>query len=68
MPRLSNLMRPRTLFGKSMPLRAPAVDVYEKVEEVVLKAEIPGLAKEDLQINLSDSVLTISGEKKRKRM
>lgn len=62
---LSNVMRPRTWLGESMLLRAPAVDVYEEAEEVVLKAEMPGMSKEDLQINLSDSVLTISGEKKK---
>jgi HSP20 family protein len=62
---LSNMMQPRTWLGESMLLRAPAVDVYEEAEEVVLKAEMPGMSKEDLQINLSDSVLTISGEKKK---
>lgn len=52
--------------GEPWPLPIPAVDVYEKQEEVVLKAEIPGLSKEDIKIELSgDSKLTISGEKKK---
>jgi HSP20 family protein len=46
-------------------LRVPAVDVYEEGDEVVVKAEIPGLSKEDIQVTLSDSVLTLTGEKKK---
>ncbi len=45
-------------------IRMPAVDVYEKDNEVVVKAEIPGMSKEDIQVNLANSTLTISGEKK----
>ncbi|MDR4483747.1 MAG: Hsp20/alpha crystallin family protein [Nitrospirales bacterium] len=43
----------------------PAVDWYEGKKEVVLKAEVPGLSKENLKIDLTDSMLTISGEKKK---
>ena len=58
------------LFGAErwpaeLQLRLPAVDVYEEGDEVVVKAEIPGMSKEDIQVNLSDSVLTITGEKKK---
>ncbi len=43
----------------------PVIDVYEEKGEVVVKAEIPGIEKEDLEINLSDNILTIKGEKKK---
>jgi HSP20 family protein len=43
----------------------PAVDVYEEKDEVVIKAEIPGLSKEDISVQVTDSTLTIKGEKKR---
>jgi HSP20 family protein len=46
-------------------LRMPAVDVYEEGDEIVVKAEIPGMSKEDIEVNLSDSVLTLTGEKKK---
>jgi HSP20 family protein len=46
-------------------LHVPAVDVYEQDDEVVVKAEIPGMSKEDIEVNLSDSVLTLKGEKKK---
>jgi len=44
--------------------RQPAVELSEDKEQVIVKAEIPGLKKEDVQVHLSDSVLTISGERK----
>jgi len=43
---------------------APAVDIEETAEAYVLRAEMPGLKKEDVKISLSNDVLTISGEKK----
>ena len=48
-------------------LRMPAMDVYEESDEVVVKTEIPGLSKDDIEVNLSDSTLTITGEKKREK-
>lgn len=44
---------------------APAMDVSEREGEVVVKAEIPGIDKEDIKVSVKDDVLTISGEKKR---
>ncbi len=40
------------------------VDVREDAEHVYVEAELPGLAKEDIEITLEDGVLTIAGEKK----
>lgn len=45
--------------------RLSPVDVYQTDDEVVVKAEMPGLAKEDIDVSLTDSRLTIKGEKKR---
>jgi len=42
----------------------PAVDVTEKDDELLVKAEIPGLGPEDLDIGLDDHVLTLRGEKR----
>jgi HSP20 family protein len=44
---------------------APAVDIFEKDDEVNLKAELPGMTREDISISIENSTLTISGEKKR---
>lgn len=43
---------------------SPAVDIEETDEAYVLRAEIPGLRKEDVKVSLADNVLTVSGEKK----
>jgi len=43
----------------------PAVDIYQSNDhEVVLKAELPDMAREDIDINIENFVLTIKGEKK----
>jgi len=46
-------------------LLAPAVDVYEEKEEVVVKAELPGMTKDDIEVDISDTHLTLKGEKKK---
>jgi HSP20 family protein len=43
----------------------PALDVSENENEVMVKAEIPGMKKEDIKVSVKNDVLTISGEKKR---
>ncbi len=44
---------------------APNVDVYEEGDLIVVKAEVPGIAKEDIEVTFKDNALTISGEKKK---
>ena len=41
----------------------PAVDLYEKNDHFVIKAELPGVDKKDIAIDLKDRVLTLSGER-----
>jgi HSP20 family protein len=45
---------------------APIVDLYVDKDEVVIKAELPGMEKDDIEVNLSNHSLTLKGEKKRK--
>ncbi len=42
----------------------PAVDVFEDKDQVVVKAELPGMKKEDIEIYMSGDSLSISGERK----
>jgi HSP20 family protein len=42
----------------------PAVDVFEDKDNLLVKAELPGLKKEDIEISLQDGFLTLSGERK----
>jgi HSP20 family protein len=53
--------------GKSVGSREPDLDMdlYEDQNEIVVKAELPGMTKDDVQISLSDNILTIKGEKKK---
>ena len=41
----------------------PVVDLYEKDDNFVIKAELPGVDKNDIGIDLKDGVLTLSGER-----
>jgi HSP20 family protein len=41
----------------------PAVDLYEGNDLVTVKAELPGLKKDDIEITLRDGVLVLSGER-----
>ena len=43
---------------------APAVDIYETPDSIVLQAELPGLSKEDIDIQVRDSVLILKGERR----
>ena len=41
----------------------PAVDLYEKDDHYMIKAELPGVDKKDIKIDLKDRLLTLSGER-----
>jgi len=44
----------------------PAVDIYENdKQEVVIKAELPGMKKDEIDLRLENNTLTIRGERKR---
>ncbi len=42
----------------------PTVDVSETDDQVIVRAEVPGMDKKDISITMSDGLLTIQGEKK----
>ena len=43
---------------------APAMDLLETDEQFVLRADLPGMTESDVNIELEDNVLTVSGERK----
>jgi HSP20 family protein len=43
---------------------APAIDVEETNDAMVLRAEIPGMSKEDIKVTVADDTVTISGERR----
>ena len=56
-------MRPPQLDWGNLPApfegRTPKVDVINRDKEVLVKAELPGVKKEDLEVSLADNSLTI---------
>ncbi len=44
---------------------SPTIDMYDKKDEIVVKAEIPGVEKDNINISLTDNALTIKGEIKK---
>jgi HSP20 family protein len=57
---------PRFRFPELREFRefSPSVDIFEEGNEVVVKAELPGMGKDEIDVNITDDVITISGEKK----
>ena len=60
-------------FGRTVPARRegrivrgwmPTIDMFEREDEVVVRAEIPGMSKEEIDISALGNTLTISGERK----
>lgn len=64
------------LFGTHLPWRErfelldrdiewkPAADIVERDDEYLIKAELPGVKRDDIDVNLENDVLTITGERK----
>jgi HSP20 family protein len=46
-------------------LWAPIMDIEETKDDIIVKAEIPGMTKDDVKIQITGDMLTISGERKR---
>jgi HSP20 family protein len=63
--RIPRLGEERLSPWRSLGLREPAVDLYEEKDEIVVKAELPGMTKDDIQVNIAEHLLTIKGEKKK---
>lgn len=61
-----------SFFGRREPARTanglqrwvPAMDLAETEDHLVLRADLPGLKREDVEIEVKDGVLTVSGERK----
>lgn len=48
----------------SMAEWAPPVDITEDDKEFLIKAELPGMKREDVKVSVEDGVLTLTGERK----
>ena len=56
---------PTLRIAEELLPRVPPVDVYEEGNEVVLKAELPGMRKEEIEVHVTENEITFSGKKER---
>ncbi len=45
----------------------PALDLYEDKDNLVVRAELPGLKREDIDLSLHENTLTLSGERRQEK-
>lgn len=45
---------------------APAVDIFENENEILLYAEMPGVLKEDISVNIENGILSLAGKRRLK--
>lgn len=50
-----------------MVMKTPKIDVMQKGGDIVVKAELPGVTDEDIEIDVAEDSITISGEKKEEK-
>ena len=50
-------------LGRTLARMAPRIDMFEKDQNFVITAELPGVKKEDLQVELQDHALIVRGER-----
>ncbi len=63
---LGHPMWPRPQLANQKVI-SPTVDIFEEDKEVVVKAEIPGMKKSDISVDIGKNSITISGEKKQEK-
>src|SRR5260221_2156848 len=55
---------PPALKGEAGRAWVPEVEIFERDGELVVRADLPGLKKEDVKVELTDEGLTIEGERR----
>ncbi len=61
---LDNFFGREDYFGMGW---SPYIDIAENDDEIIIKAEIPGIDAKDIDISIAGEVLTIKGEKKEEK-
>ena len=62
---LMNMQRQASEVESSYGMWAPVVDIFESGDELVLRAEVAGLDKDDVEISVENNTLTLRRERKR---
>jgi HSP20 family protein len=56
---------PMLRLAEGLGVRAPPVDVYEEGGDIVVKAELPGMKKEEIEVDVTGDLVTLSGRKEK---
>jgi HSP20 family protein len=57
----------RRLMGTGVDIWAPDVEVYQQNNDLVVRADLPGMKKDDVSIDVTDHDITISGERRQEQ-
>ena len=64
---MGHWFRAPTMVRAEDNTKAPAIDVSENESTFIVKAEIPGVPRENLSVTINDGVLTISAERHKEK-
>lgn len=53
--------------GREFDLWSPSVDVLQRNSELVVRADLPGLRKDDVKVDVTEDAITIQGERRREQ-
>jgi HSP20 family protein len=67
MPRRSWLTRSPFRSAASEELWAPRVEAFQKGDRFIVRADLPGLKKDDVQVDVTENAITIHGERREER-
>ena len=49
--------------GSTLTTWAPEVEVFQRGDKIIVRADLPGMKKDDVKVDIENNVLTISGER-----
>jgi HSP20 family protein len=52
-------------FSSGLDVRTPKIDVLDRKDELFIKAELPGIDKDDIEVSMTDNTITIRGTSKK---
>jgi HSP20 family protein len=57
----------RRIFEPAATMWTPDVEMFEKGTELVIRADVPGMKREDITVELTDGYVTLRGERKQEK-
>ncbi|MFH1400350.1 MAG: Hsp20/alpha crystallin family protein [Nanoarchaeota archaeon] len=63
----SDMFLPAPGHGEMSQVRTPLTDVYKEGSDVFVRFELPGIKKEDIQLNMTDNAIELSVQKKEEK-